>query len=155
SRFAEGARRAMTRGRPRRWPFSYAAALAAFACSEERVALLDPVRAAGAGTRAILDAGATGYPDAAGLNPDAAGLFTSACNRWSAEREPESALMMWVVDVSGTMLYGIQGSSRSKWDVERSVMSDAVGWLAANVGLGVLYFPNMATPASSTSRPAS
>jgi hypothetical protein len=110
------------------------------------VALLEPV-ASGAGASAQ-DGGLEGV---LGAN----GLHQAACNRWSVEREPEPALLMSIIDVSGTMAYAAPGATASKWDIERSVLGDAVGSMPAKVGMGILYFPNMPTPPSATPRPVS
>jgi hypothetical protein len=63
--------------------------------------------------------------------------------------------MMSIIDVSGTMAYATQGASASKWDIERSILGEAIGAMPAKVGIGVLYFPNMATSPSSSPRPVS
>ena len=136
----------MTRRLTWRCGQAYLATLVAFACSEARIGLLEPIGATTNPTE-IHDAGDDSRP--------AGGLLNAACVEWSAEREPDSALMMWVVDVSGTMSIPIPGSQTSKWDVERPVLSNLFGLLPARVGLGVLYFPNMATQASTSARPAS
>jgi hypothetical protein len=128
-----------------RW-LSVSFVLGAAACGESRVALLEPL-ASGSGVP-----GFDGGPNAI---HDADTLSRAACNRWNVEREPEPALIMLIVDVSGTMAYPMQGSSVSKWDVERSVLGNIIDILPAKVGVGILYFPNMATPPSSTPRPAS
>lgn len=135
----------MTCRRSRWFPASCVAALSVLACGEARVALLEPM-ASSAG-QSPADGGFRGM--------DGGGLVGAACNRWSVEREPESALLMSIIDISGTMTYAAQGTSASRWDVERSVLGDLIGSLPAKFGMGVLYFPNMATPPSSTARPAS
>jgi hypothetical protein len=131
-----------------RWVFALcAAAAAAQGCGEARVALLEPL-ASGAGANAP-----DGSPEGV-LDADA--LRRAACNRWSVEREPEPALLMPIIDVSGTMAYpATQGATASKWDIERSVLGDAVGSMPAKVGMGILYFPNMPTVPSATARPVS
>jgi hypothetical protein len=130
-----------------RWSLAFcSAALATPACGEARVALLEPL-ASSSGTNAP-----DGSPEGV-LDADA--LRRAACNLWSVEREPEPALLMSIIDVSGTMAYATQGATASKWDIERSVLGDAIGSLPAKVGIGFLYFPNMPTMPSPVPRPVS
>lgn len=128
--------------------FGCAAALGASACSEARIGLLDPI---GIGDEAhrIVEAGT----DAEGRRTD--GIADAACVRWSAEREPEAGLVMWLVDVSETMTLALAGSQTSRWDAERPVLTSAMRFLPARFGIGLLYFPNMTTAPSAASRPAS
>src|ERR1041385_3158371 len=142
---AEAVRRAMTVRLARRGATG-AAGLATAGCSETRIGLLEPIGTNDTPNR-LAEAGA----DSGDGGAD--GLLIAACARWSAEREPDPALMMWIVDVSGTMSLPLPGSQATKWDVERPVLADTVGTLPARFGLGALYFPNMATSASTTSRP--
>lgn len=139
----------MTRQHARWASVSCAAALAVMGCGETRVGLLEPI-GSDHDARVVLHASAAAAADAQG----ASGLRSAACNRWSVEREPEPALVMSVLDVSGTMSLSIQGSQSSKWDIERAVFVQAVAGAPARMGAGVLYFPNMPTSPSTSTRPA-
>lgn len=136
----------MTHRRARRLFGACAAALGVSACAEARIGLLDPMGASE--SPRLVEAG-----DGAGVRDDT--LPNPACVRWSAEREPEAGLVMGILDVSGTMTLALPGSQTSRWDAEQSVLLSAVRALPARFGLGILYFPNMTTTASATSRPAS
>ena len=51
------------------------------------------------------------------------------------------AVLMLVVDVSGSML-APAGGSQTKWEVTRDALTDAVGELPATVAAGMLFYPN-------------
>jgi hypothetical protein len=135
--------------RCKRWLLS--GALAVLGCGEARIGLLDPLPLRRDRDAALANDANADAPT--GVN-GVTGLRTAACNRWSAEREPEPALIMSIVDVSGTMSQPLPGSSTRKWDIERPVLLQAVAGAPGRMGSGILFFPNMATQPSTSQRPA-
>jgi hypothetical protein len=81
-------------------------------------------------------------------------ITNAACTGWSAEGENLPAVLQLVVDVSGSMDDPAPGGNRrSKWQVTRDALSDAIDTLPASVSAGVLYYPNRDTGSSTTARP--
>lgn len=80
-------------------------------------------------------------------------IENAACTGWSAEGENLPAVLQLVVDVSGSMDDDAPGSNRSKWEVTRAALSEAIDTLPASVSAGVLYYPNRDTGSSMTMRP--
>jgi hypothetical protein len=68
-----------------------------------------------------------------------------ACAGQTAKTEPLPAVLMLVVDTSGSMDNPAPGGGGSKWTVTREALRTAIGALPASTGVGVLYFPNMNT----------
>jgi hypothetical protein len=127
--------------------FAAAAALGLFACTGERdVRLLEPrsQEFSGEDAGAPSDGGDRGSGDP----------FGAACRRWIAFTDPGQALLMLVLDVSTSMATP-STSQTTKWGIEQSVLGSTIGSLPAAVGVGALYYPNMATPPSAVARPVS
>jgi hypothetical protein len=84
-----------------------------------------------------------------GIQPLPAGgldeLRDEACTGWNASPEPMPVVLMLVVDVSNSMNDEPPGSNRSKWEITRDALSQAIDELPATAAVGVLYFPNMRT----------
>ncbi len=142
----------MTRGRRGAWGGGLLLSLLVTACGTERVHLLEPPDS---GVRKATDAG----PGEAGRGsaPDLRALLRTNCGKWMADGTPDSALLMLVVDVSGSMTFADPTSKGmvSKWGVERPILSSTLDGFPPSLGVGVLYYPNKPTPASMTMRPAS
>jgi hypothetical protein len=114
--------------------------------SEARINLLDP------GKTSEADAGAT--PDAGAGTTTIDDLRRNACARFVTSGDREQALLMLVIDVSNSMSTPYT-ADRTRWDIERDSLVDAVQSLPGSVGLGTLFFPNMATPPGQQPRPSS
>ena len=71
-----------------------------------------------------------------------------ACAGQTARTEPLPAVLMLVVDTSGSMSDQAPGGGGSKWTITRDALKSAIDSLPASTGLGVLYFPDMNTSAS-------
>jgi hypothetical protein len=98
--------------------------------------------------------GASGNSGSAGGgNPDA--LRDAACAGWASEPELLPAVLMLVVDVSGSMNSDAPGSNQSKWEITRDALSQAMDALPASTAVGVIYYPNLSQspPQSQTPRP--
>ncbi len=80
-------------------------------------------------------------------------IETAACTGWSAEGENLPAVLQLVVDVSGSMDDDAPGSNRSKWEVTRDALSEALDTLPGSVSAGVLYYPNRDTGSGTRARP--
>jgi hypothetical protein len=79
-----------------------------------------------------------------------------ACAGWSTEGEPLPAVLMLVVDVSGSMEEDAPGpGNASKWEVTRDALSNAIDDLPASSSVGVLYYPNRSTPVNNNPTNAS
>jgi hypothetical protein len=146
-------------------------ALSVAACGTEHVRLLEPEFVTGAGGAGAIDAGNGEFggspPFAAGGSRSFAGGGSSStpdprqlrksCVRWSADSTPDPALLMLVVDVSGSMTFPDPTSPGmiSKWGVERPILSSTLDEFPPTLGVGVLFYPNKPTPANTTMQPAS
>lgn len=70
-------------------------------------------------------------------------ILDAECTGWSREGEPLPATLQLVVDTSGSMTDSPPGDDdRSKWDITRSALEEAVAALPASTNLGVLFYPN-------------
>ncbi len=89
------------------------------------------------------------------LTPDEVeDIENAACTGWAAEGENLPAVLQLVVDVSGSMDDPAPGGNRrTKWQVTRDALSEAIDTLPASVSAGVLYYPNRDTGSSTTTRP--
>jgi hypothetical protein len=89
------------------------------------------------------------------LTPDQVNeIENAACTGWAAEGENLPAVLQLVVDVSGSMDDPAPGGNRrSKWQVTREALRDAIDTLPASVSAGVLYYPNRDTGGSTSMRP--
>jgi hypothetical protein len=68
-----------------------------------------------------------------------------ACAGWTTEGEALPAVLMLVVDVSGSMESQAPGSNQSKWAITHDALSTAIDRLGAETAVGVLYYPNQNT----------
>lgn len=97
----------------------------------------------GGGSKAVGDGGVVD------LTPEQVeNIETGACAGWSTEGEALPAVLMLVVDVSGSMESDAPGSNRSKWAITREALSSAIDGLGAATAAGVLYYPNQGTSQS-------
>lgn len=70
-------------------------------------------------------------------------ILDAECTGWSREGEPLPATLQLVVDTSGSMTDSPPGDDdRSKWDITREALEEAVAGLPASTNLGVLFYPN-------------
>lgn len=124
-------------------------ALLAAGCGTEHVHLLE---AEDSGVRSNASTA-----DAGDEPSDLAALRRAACSQWTADSTPDPALLMLVVDVSGSMTFADPTSNDmvSKWGVERPILSSTIDGFPQSLGVGVLYYPDKPTPPSMTMRPAS
>jgi hypothetical protein len=52
-------------------------------------------------------------------------------------------VLMFVVDVSGSMTQGAPGADMTKWDATRRALSDLIADLAPTVAMGIVHYPNL------------
>ena len=72
-----------------------------------------------------------------------------ACRGESQEPEPESSVLMLVVDVSGSMTdQSPTSGGRSKWEVTHEALTVALGILPPSMAAGMLLYPNRMTEKS-------
>lgn len=78
------------------------------------------------------------------LTPDQVkGILEAECTGWSREGEPIPATLQLVVDTSGSMTDSPPGDDqRSKWEITREALKNAVDALPASTNLGALFYPN-------------
>jgi von Willebrand factor type A domain len=70
-------------------------------------------------------------------------ILGSECTGWSLEGEPLPATIQLVVDTSGSMSKSPPGDdTRSKWDITREALEEAVSGLPPSVHLGLVLYPN-------------
>jgi hypothetical protein len=124
-------------------------------------ATTSPFAAGGTSTRTSpLGSGGTSTfttPNTSTINPnrtltptEATAVETAACNGWSIEPEATAgAKLELVVDVSSSMGSKAPGSNRTKWEVTRDALVEAIpgpasgGGLPASVSVGMMFYPNM------------
>ena len=76
-------------------------------------------------------------------------LRGEACSGWAAEPEPLPTMLMFVVDISGSMTIESDTSGgRSKWEVTEEALREAIDSLPASTPVGILYYPTIATDAN-------
>lgn len=76
-------------------------------------------------------------------------LESGACAGWAAEPEPLPASIMLIVDVSSSMNSTTDATGgRTKWEVTRDALSDAIDDLPPSVTLGMVMYPNKDTEAA-------
>jgi hypothetical protein len=77
-------------------------------------------------------------------NQQVTDLSGRACTGDSAEPEPDSSLLMMVVDLSSSMSTTAAGTgSQTKWQVTRDALLEAVAALPPTMGVGMLLYPNL------------
>ena len=133
-------------------------AASAVACSDAHIKLLEPpqtLRLPDAGAGGAGSGGTSGNEDSGGPPAvDIEALRRTACERYVTNGEMEQALLMMIIDVSNSMSIPF-GTSGSRWDAERPILSEAVTRMPSIIGLGALYYPNMGTTSSGAQpRPA-
>jgi hypothetical protein len=73
-------------------------------------------------------------------------MSDQACEGESREAEPESSVLMLVVDVSGSMAEESPSSGeRTKWEVTHEALSVALDTLPSSMAAGMLLYPNRMT----------
>jgi hypothetical protein len=83
-----------------------------------------------------------------------ASLNKDACSGWSSELEPPTALLEFVVDVSGSMTDIPKNSTQNKWQITQAALSNAINTgLTDRTGVGMLFFPNMNTKPNHNTAP--
>lgn len=76
-------------------------------------------------------------------------IKTDSCAGESIEGESLPAVLELVIDVSSSMNDTAPGTSRSKWEVTRDALINAIpgpasgGGLGSSLGVGLLFYPNM------------
>jgi hypothetical protein len=76
-------------------------------------------------------------------------IEASACNAWVIEPEASPSKLELVIDVSSSMNSAAPGTNRSKWEVTREALIEAVpglatgGGLPSNTAVGLMFYPNM------------
>jgi hypothetical protein len=96
----------------------------------------------GVGGSSAGSSGGSGGGAASGSVED---LRNSACAGWSAEPENLPAVLMLIVDVSGSMTADAPGGGGSKWEVTRNALDQALTGLPGSTAVGVIYYPNTNT----------
>ncbi len=81
------------------------------------------------------------------ISPEDLTRVTEGCTVSSIEPNPRLDKLALVVDVSGSMTSTAPGSTRSKWEVTRNALLEAVvgvmkSGLPASTSVGLLYYPN-------------
>jgi hypothetical protein len=83
-----------------------------------------------------------------------ASLNKDACSGWSSELEPPTALLEFVVDVSGSMSDVPINSTQTKWQITEAALSNAIDTgLTDRTGVGILFFPNKNTSPNNNTTP--
>lgn len=86
------------------------------------------------------------------LTPDQVNaISTSACNAWAVEPESVPGKLQLVVDVSSSMNSTAPGTNRSKWEVTRDALVEAVcgvngPGLGDGMAVGLMFYPNKVNP---------
>jgi hypothetical protein len=71
-------------------------------------------------------------------------LRSGSCSNWNATPQPLPSSLMMVVDVSSSMQSSTSSTNgRSKWDVTREALVNALDSLPASTQVGLLLYPNM------------
>lgn len=87
---------------------------------------------------------------------EAARIAQSACNAWAFEPEIYPTKLELVIDVSSSMNSAARGTGRTKWEVTRDALIEAVpglangGGLPPNTSVGLMFYPNMINDEVST-----
>ena len=77
----------------------------------------------------------------------------AACAAWGGEAEPESAIVMFLVDVSSSMKQpDPSNTTQTKWQVTGPVLEEAIAGLPGSMAVGLLLYPNMQTVPSEVDR---
>jgi len=76
-------------------------------------------------------------------------ITATACNAWAVEPESLPAKLQLVVDISSSMNSAAPGTNRSKWEVTRDALVEAIcgggssPGLASSTAVGLMFYPNM------------
>ncbi|HET9956524.1 MAG TPA: vWA domain-containing protein [Polyangiaceae bacterium] len=81
-------------------------------------------------------------------NDDYDSLKNSACTGWASEGETLPAQLELVIDVSSSMNQKAPGSNRTKWEVTRDALLEAIPGvtgpgLPPSLAVGLLFYPNL------------
>ena len=89
------------------------------------------------------------------ITPDEeSAIEDAACAGWSGEPEPLPSRLMLVVDVSSSMNSTTPATGgRTKWEVTREALLDAVSNLPGSATAGLLLYPNRQTNVSGSNNP--
>jgi hypothetical protein len=83
-------------------------------------------------------------------------LRDAACVGWSGEAEPESPILMFVVDVSTSMKQpDPSDTTQTKWEVTQPVLQQAIADLPDSIAVGLLLYPYLNTSPSDVARSSS
>ena len=135
------------------FPAVLAATLVAVACGGSDGSNVDGGDGTGAGTNTgsgaqpNLSGGSSSMPGGPGggtvtpISPDA------ACATGSGAADAIPAVVEMVIDISGSMNEGADGTRRpprgmTKWDITSAALKDAVAKLPASIAVGINFFPN-------------
>lgn len=78
-------------------------------------------------------------------------LEKASCAGWDSEPEQLPSILQFVVDTSGSMSSKTDSTrGQTKWQRTSAALTASIAKLPASVGLGMLFYPNMATPESAT-----
>ena len=81
-----------------------------------------------------------------GADPDGTrrgGFNGEVCAGQSAGAEIAPSVLQLLVDTSGSMDQNAPGVRRSKWEVTRSAVLNAIDGMPADTALGVVFYPNV------------
>jgi hypothetical protein len=92
-----------------------------------------------------------GASPAVGADGGLEALRNQACAADIARTEPLPSVLELVVDTSGSMNDRAPGTNQSKWKVTHDALKSALDSLTAQTGVGVVYFPDKDTRASTPS----
>ncbi len=103
------------------------------------------------GTAGTLSLGTDGSGNPVGSGGSATGVTTitrdAACADGSGTADAIPAVVEMVIDISGSMDWGANGShnpprNKSKWDITKAALTAAVANLPANIAVGINFYPN-------------
>ena len=78
----------------------------------------------------------------------------SVCQGTAIEVEADQSVIEFLVDVSGSMLVQTPSTmGKTKWEVTRTAIKDAIRRIPPKFGIGLSFYPNMDLAASMSARP--
>ena len=81
-------------------------------------------------------------------------LSGQACSSWSRQGESVPTEIEFVVDVSGSMLSTAPSTGdKSKWEVTKLALVDAINGMPGKNAVGMLFYPNQITDPNTTGDP--
>lgn len=76
--------------------------------------------------------------------PTRESMIGDGCDGWSAEPETLPSVMLFVLDVSGTMRGTTDATGgQSKWEVSRDALITSLDALPEDISVGITFYPNM------------